>query len=151
MRVSFAVLALAVVAAACTPPAQRPEDAPGAQAGADDEQNDPLARALTPVVAADLGRPIKFTVETSRTDGEWGWIVAHPWTPEGAAIDWSQTNYAQRAGAGMLDGGGTTFALMRQENGAWRVVEFVVGPTDAAWVEWPQRHGAPQSLVVEAE
>jgi hypothetical protein len=142
------IIAACALLAACTPPAQQQpqgEDQAGAII-ASETQTDPLAIALTPVLAEAIGRPVSLSVQLSTMEGDRGWIVAQPWTPEGAQIDWSQTNFAERAREGVLDGNGTTYALLRRENGQWRVVEHAVGPTDVAWAEWGQRHGAPASL-----
>ncbi len=144
MRSLAAIVALCVVCA-CSPPAQQPEISDDTIAG--ETQTDPLAAALTPVLAEDIGLPVSLAVTTSTTDGDWGWLIAQPWTPEGAAIDWSQTRHAARAAEGALDGAGTTYALLRRQNGQWQVVEFAVGPTDAAWADWAERHGAPASLM----
>lgn len=148
------VFALAALAVACSPPAQKQEEPPGTAvsepgaptAEAPDPERDAMTAALAPRVQAEIGQPVSFTVTTKRVDGDWGWLVAQPWTPDGAQIDWSQTRFAERAAEGMLDGGGTTYALLRRQNGQWRVVDLAVGPTDVAWADWPERHGAPASL-----
>ena len=146
------LLATAALAAACSPPAPKSAEAPPGEPGApaaeaSNPERDALTAALAPRVSAEIGRPVSFTVETMRVENDWAWVVAQPWTPEGAQIDWSQTRYAERAAEGVLDGGGTTYALLKRENGRWRVVDFAVGPTDVAWADWPQRHGAPSSLM----
>lgn len=150
----WAIAALLLAGAACSPanaPSTQNDTATtgGAdgQAEAPDPERDAMLAVLAPAVAAEIGAPVTFTVETKRTQGEWGWLVAHPWTPDGAQIDWSTTRYAERAREGMLDGGGTTYALLKRENGQWRVVEVAVGPTDVAYADWPQRHGAPAPLM----
>jgi hypothetical protein len=150
------VFALAAFAVACSPPAAKQEDAPGtavsepgaATADAPNPERDAMTAALAPRVEAEIGRPVSFSVTTMRVTGDWGWLIAQPWTPEGAQIDWSQTRYAERAEGGFLDGGGTTYALLRREGERWRVVDFAVGPTDVAWADWATRHGAPESLFV---
>lgn len=147
-----AVLALILLALACSPaPHQQGKAAPGEPglpAGeAPDPDRDRMTAALAPRVEAEIGRPVSFTVNTMRVENDWGWLVAKPWTPEGVQIDWSQTRYADRAADGALDGAGTTYALLKRENGRWRVVDFAIGPTDAAWADWPERHGAPASLM----
>lgn len=144
------ILAIAVLAAACSPPAQKteaPPGEPGIPVEASNPERDALTAALAPRVEAEIGRPVSFTITTMRVQDDWGWLVAQPWTPDGAQIDWSQTRYAERAAEGVLDGGGTTYALLRRENGQWRVVDFAVGPTDVAWADWSERHGAPASLM----
>lgn len=149
MRGLLALIAFTLLAA-CTPPAQAPSaegDAttPGA---AVDASTDPLAIAAAPTVSEEIGIPVSLVPTVSRTDGDWGWLVAQPWTPEGAAIDWSQTRYAERASEGVLDGQGTTYVLLKREGGQWRVQAFAVGPTDVAYEDWDDRYGAPSSIFV---
>ncbi|MBC7767808.1 MAG: hypothetical protein H7124_03405 [Phycisphaerales bacterium] len=141
----FAALALA----ACSPQAPR-EQAPPA-APSPEAASQELLDALTPVVAADIGQPVAFTIETVRVENEWAWLVVQPQAPGGGAIDWARTKYDVQAAEGVLDGGGTTYALLKRENGQWRVLEFVIGPTDVAYGNWPERHGAPAGLMGLAE
>jgi hypothetical protein len=54
----------------------------------------------------------------SAIDGDWGWVVADPLTPEGTQIDWSQTSYADELQQEGLDGNGRTYALLCRQNGA---------------------------------
>ncbi|HRE44814.1 MAG TPA: hypothetical protein PKY87_12710 [Terricaulis sp.] len=137
-------LVLALALAACSQPASAPQNPPAPPSPEAATQS--LVDALTPVLAADIGQPVALTPSQTRIMDEWGWLVAHPAQASGAAIDWSQTKYAENAEAGVLDGDGVTYALLRQEAGQWRVVEFIVGPTDVAWADWPARHGAPEAL-----
>ncbi len=133
--------------AACSPPGQQTSHTPARHATESDAQADALAVALTPALSEAIGRPVSLEVQISTMDESWGWIVAQPWTPEGAQIDWSQTRYAERAQEGLLDGNGLTYALLQRRDGEWRVVEFAVGPNDAPWLEWAERHGAPATLM----
>lgn len=147
MRRVLAIVAFTLLAA-CSPPAPAPSSdgdasSPGSSAGV---SADPLAVAAAPAISEDIGIPVTLAPSVSRIDGDWGWLVAQPWTPDGAAIDWSQTQHASRAENGAMDSSGTVYVLLKRENGAWRVVEHIVAPTDVAWLDWPQRHGAPESL-----
>ena len=148
MRHVLALIAFTLIAA-CTPPAPAPAEGdatiPGSSA---DAATDPLALAAAATVGEQIGVPVSLVPRVSRVEGDWGWLIAQPWTPDGAAIDWSQTRYALQASEGVLDGAGTTYVLLKRENGAWRVVDSVVGPTDVAYGDWAQRHGAPASLFV---
>lgn len=145
------VLAVAVLAVACSPPAPKSEAPPGEPgipaAEAPNPQRDAMTAALAPRVEAEIGQPVAFTVNVMRVQNDWGWLVAQPWTPDGTQIDWSQTRYAQRATDGVLDGGGTTYALLKRENGQWRVVDVAIGPTDVAYADWAERYGAPDNLM----
>lgn len=151
---AFVIAALAACVIACTPPSSQtpaPQEtntaSPAGETLPPDPERDAMVAALTPAVSADVGQPLSFVVTSSQTQGDWGWVIAQPWTPQGAALDWSQTRYADRAQAGALDGGGTTYALLKRVNGAWTLTAFVVGPTDVAYNDWPQRYGAPPELL----
>lgn len=145
------VLATALFAVACTPP---PHEQPKADATTNGEapiteptpEQRAMADALAQRATGDIGVPVKFTITSDHSEGDWAFIVAQPWSPEGAALDWSQTHYAQRARDGVLDGNGTTYALLHRQNNAWIVTDFVVGPTDVAYADWAERYGAPPAI-----
>ncbi|MEI9849615.1 MAG: hypothetical protein WDN24_00775 [Sphingomonas sp.] len=105
-----------------------------------------LLDALRPAIAADLGQPVRFVVTKLRVQGDWAFAVVRPQTPAGQWIDFARTHYAERQREGMLDGD-TVHALLRREKGAWRVKDFVIGPTDVAWDAWPQQYGVPRGLL----
>lgn len=137
-------LLLALALAACSQPATdapAPPPPPSAEA-----MSQELIDALTPVVAAEIGQPVALTASQTRVMNEWGYVIAQPTQPDGAAIDWSTTLLAERAAEGVLDSNGQTHALLRKENGAWRVLEYAIGPTDVAWIGWAAAHGAPEEL-----
>lgn len=139
MRRLIVALFLAFTSA-CSPPAQR-----GAHEATEAERA-PLEAAVGAALAVDLGQPVQLRIDHARIDGDWAWVIAEPFKPGGLMlIDWSTTHYAEQASLGMMDGG-TTYALLQRTSGTWAVKEFVVGPTDAPWVNWAQQHGAPVSL-----
>jgi hypothetical protein len=147
------VLAVAAVLAACSPPANTTttttttanDTAPAAIIVSPADR--PLVDAVTAAVADEVGQPVSLRVNTARQQADWGWIIAQPRKPDGGAIDWAQTRYAARAEAGALDGDGTTFALLQRQNDQWVVRQFVIGPTDVAYLDWPTRYGVPAALL----
>jgi hypothetical protein len=141
------LLALATLASACSPPAQQARETPGAPQAISDEAREAALAVLTPVISQSIGQPVSLNVTSFNIDGEAAWVVAQPRTSDGGAIDWSATSYATQAREGVLDGDGTTYALLKRENGQWRVVEHVIGPTDVAWYEWPSRHDVSPELL----
>jgi hypothetical protein len=145
MSMRAVVSALATALAACTQPTTSAPPAP-AIATNPDEQTAALATALAATVSAEIGRTVALDVRASRVMNEWAWVIAMPTQPDGAAIDWSRTALASRDENGVLGDNGMTYALLRQDNGAWTVIEHVIGPTDVAWLDWPARHGAPEAL-----
>ncbi|HRP10077.1 MAG TPA: hypothetical protein PLK37_03500 [Terricaulis sp.] len=135
-------LVIAVLLAACAPAAP-PEPAPPPSPEAMSQE---LLAALTPVLSAEIGQPVALAASQVRVMNEWGYVVAQPTQADGAAINWSTTALAERAGEGLLDSNSQTHALLRFENGAWRVLDHAIGPTDAAWAGWAGAHGAPEAL-----
>jgi len=144
----LAALFAAAVLAACSPQPPREPAAPAPPSAPSPEmESQALLDALTPVVEADLGQAVSFTIDTVRVQNEWAWLVVQPQAPSGGAIDWTRTEYADQSLEGALDGGGTTYALLKRENGSWRVLDFVIGPTDVAYADWPAKHGAPAEIM----
>ena len=110
---------------------------------------DPLRRVLldtlrTPV-AAELGQPVQFVVDTLRVQGDWAFYAGKVQRPDGGAIDFARAGFAEQIAEGMFDGPGT-YGLMRRQGGRWSVVAYVIGPTDVAYMGWHDEYGAPNSL-----
>ena len=110
---------------------------------------DPLRRTLLntlrPSIEDELNQPVQFMVDQLKIQGDWAFYAGSVQRPDGRPIDFSKTRYASALENGVFDGPGT-FALLRRSAGAWRVVTFVVGPTDVAYLAWPDEHGAPMRL-----
>ncbi|GAM99610.1 hypothetical protein U91I_03264 [alpha proteobacterium U9-1i] len=141
MRTAFAVLAL--ITAACTPPAE----APSINAEIAENEDAAILSALTPVLTAEIGAPLRLEITQLNVQDEWAWIAVQPLQPDGAAIVWSTTALADRYENGAMDESGAAYALLKLENGAWRIVTHVIAPTDVAWLSWPADYGAPASLM----
>ncbi|WP_336971779.1 hypothetical protein [Sphingobium aromaticiconvertens] len=104
-----------------------------------------LLDVLRPVIARDLGQPVRFVVTVLRTQDGWAFAHVVPQTATGGAIDFSKTRHAERLQAGILDGP-DIYALMENRGGRWIVRDFVVGPTDVTYAGWPDDYGAPAAL-----
>ncbi|CAN5141843.1 hypothetical protein BH10PSE13_BH10PSE13_06670 [soil metagenome] len=111
---------------------------------------DPLRKtlldALRTVAEEDLGQPLLFVVDALRVQGRWAFAIIHPRTPAGGAIDFRLTRYAHRLEAGVLDGD-ATYVLLRKNGTQWTVRDYVIGPTDVAFADWPVVYGAPAALM----
>lgn len=114
--------------------------------GVGDPLRRPLLDALRPSIEAELAQPVQFVVTTLRVQGNWAFAVVAPQQPNGRPIDFSRTQYAEAEREGFWDGP-TTYALLRRQGQTWHVTEFVMGPTDVAWSDWPERFGAPAGLM----
>ncbi|MDF7776948.1 hypothetical protein P1X14_16950 [Sphingomonas sp. AOB5] len=141
MRGRIGMIAAALIVA---PVMAHAQSAPTRIASADPDRA-LILDALRVEIARDLGQPVKFIVNDMRTYRGWAFAMVAPRTPAGAEIDFSKTHYAEQQEQGVLDGD-TIYALLRQEGGTWRVVTFVIGPTDVAWEGWSDEFGAPKAL-----
>jgi hypothetical protein len=138
------LIAVVALAAACSPPAATTTET---AAPAPDATTQALLTALTPVISREVGQEVSLQTTNVNVRDEWAFVQAQPKRPDGSAIDWSTTSMAQRAADGVLDGDGTTYALLKNENGAWTVLEHAIGPTDVAWIEWAAEHGVPPDIL----
>jgi hypothetical protein len=140
--------AVVAFAAACSPPAATTNETPEAPAAPSaDATTEAVLGALTPVISQEIGQPISLQTTSVNIRDEWAYVVAQPRKPDGSTLDWSTTSLAQRAADGVLDGDGTTYALLKNQNGSWTVLEHAIGPTDVAWIDWAARHGVPPDVL----
>ena len=102
--------------------------------------------ARVPVSAA-IGRTVIFRVSVLRSDGDWAYLQAKPRNPDGSALDWSRTRFAEDwAMDAMSD---VIMVLLRRSGSGFQVVDHIIGPTDVAWYEWLDRYGLPEALFHE--
>lgn len=118
-----------------------------AEAGVD--PGSPAGEAIVaPAVAAltaELGKPATLAVETINVSGPWAFVYGGIRGADGQQFDFRGTPLAEGAAEGFVSR--TYAALLNQHGGEWTVSEQAVGPTDVAWQNWPQRYGAPASLI----
>lgn len=140
-------IAIVLALAACGQPTS--ESTPAAtteSAISADAQTQALLAVVTPVIATELGVPVSLEASQVRVMNEWAWVVATPRQANGAPMDWAATTRASAYENGVMDESGATYALLKQEGGAWRIVAHTIAPTDVAWESWPTEYGAPRDL-----
>ncbi len=102
-----------------------------------------LDAARAPVVKR-LGKPVKFVVRRLERQGDWAFLIAAMQDESGRPISYVGTPLASAEAEGMVSK--DYAALLRRSGGQWRVVDDALGPTDVAWADWPEKHGAPRAL-----
>lgn len=110
-----------------------------------DPQRRVLLDTIRPALEARIGQPVQFVVDTLQTQGDWAFYAGRIQQPNGRSIDFSTTPYAEALEEGMFDGP-STYALLQRRGNGWRLVDWVVGPTDVTYAGWPGEYGAPESL-----
>lgn len=68
----------------------------------------------------------------------------------GQEIDFRKTAYKEAVDDGIFDGPGTN-ALLKKVRGKWKVLTYVIGPTDVPWGCWWKEFKAPKEIFDYAE
>lgn len=93
---------------------------------------------------ADLHQKVIFRVQHLRIIGPWALARVVPLRPDGSDIDYTRTKYRDELEEGAFDGEGE--ALLRNEGGRWRVLEWRFGASDTEVPMWLKKYGAPAAL-----
>jgi hypothetical protein len=95
-------------------------------------------------VTKRLAKKVTLVVRTLERQGDWAFLVAAMQDGAGRPISYAGTPLASAEAEGMVSK--DYAALLRLSGGQWRLIDNAVGPTDVAWADWPQKHGAPKAL-----
>ncbi|MEN4902420.1 hypothetical protein [Luteimonas sp. TWI662] len=131
---------------------------------------DVLLDAATAPLRSALGDRVVVEVERLDRLGDWAFLQGTLRAPGGGRPDYAGTPYAERAAAGGMSD--VYVALLRAQpaqssadedarepptdDGAsteldpptprWTVLDHAIGPSDVAWLTWPETHAAPRQL-----
>ncbi len=97
-----------------------------AQAGPGSAQRRAILDALRPAIERELRGPVEFVVGEIRVRQGWALVFATPQRPGGGRIDGRRyfANFEDMDGLGIS-------AILRFQNGRWRLVGHAIGATDA--------------------
>jgi len=155
-KTQTALLLAALCAAAAPTPShggtqlkKAPAAAAGDQGGlhtpkAGSPERKALFEALRPAIERDLEQKVVFKVDHLAVQNGWAFYYGEPQQPGGKPIDYRRGRYRDRLEQGALDA--QMAALLRQQKGKWRVIQYAVGPTDVAWADWDKQFGAPPAI-----
>lgn len=104
-----------------------------------------LLDAARPAFEQEVGAPVEFVVKTLNVMGGWAYGDVKLQRPGGVPIDWRKTKFAEDFAQGMLETESNLFLLQDAGDG-WKLVEYVIGPTDVAWDWWRQERNLPAEL-----
>ena len=95
-------------------------------------------------VEKNLKQKIQFNAPTFNVQGNWAFISGDLQNPSGGKPDYKNTEYQEAINEGMFDN--NFQALLRKQNGKWRVVTFLIGCTDVCWTPWADDYKAPKAI-----
>lgn len=137
----FGAILVVAIAAASPGGAQSParrEAAPDMQA------DKALVDVAEDAARQQLGRPLKLDVRSLKRRDGWAFLYSLMLGPDGQPLDLAGTRLegAAREGAASR----VFCALLRAQNGRWRIVDSCLGVTDVAWTGWDRKYGAPKDV-----
>lgn len=100
--------------------------------------------ALRIPVEKQLKQSVVFKIDHFKVQGGWAFLTGVPRNPNGSAVNYKGTIYQEALDAGAFDDG--IVALLRNVNGKWRVIQFVIGATDVPYVDWDTEYKAPKAI-----
>lgn len=154
LRDAGAFIILAVISAGAAPFAfAGPASASGTvtaavhSPGRGDPDRKAILDAFRPAVEQELGKPVEFVVSELNVAGNLAFVAVNAQRPGGGRIDPNHTPFAARNGEEALSMFDCCHAeaMLRKEQGQWRVVESGVGATDVWYAGWCDR--VPRGLI----
>lgn len=103
-----------------------------------------LLDAMRPLFEEATGGPVEFVVRKLNVVGRFAYAEVTPQRPGGRPIDWRQTRLREAARTGTMSN--ISMVLLEQSGRAWLVAEYVIGPTDVAWIPWAEARRLPEAL-----
>ena len=93
----------------------------------------------------DLKLKPKLVVKELWTKNGFAYFIGQVKNENGKEIDFTKTVYKDEVEAGVFDGDGTN-ALLKKTGNKWKVLAFVIGPTDVPWGCWWKEFKAPKDI-----
>ena len=103
-----------------------------------------ITDALRVPVERKLKQEVIFKIDHLKVQNGWAFLMGTPRRPDGGQIDYRNTPYAEAQKAGAFDDG--VMALLHKVGGQWRVVQYVIGATDVAYLGWDRKFHAPSAI-----
>jgi len=103
-----------------------------------------ITDALRVPVERKLKQEVIFKIDHLKVQDGWAFLMGTPRRPNGGQVDYRNTPYAEAQKAGAFDDG--VMALLHKVGGQWRVVQFVIGATDVAYLGWDRKFRAPAAI-----
>lgn len=99
---------------------------------------------LNEPIEKELAQNVQLQVQKYKTVGNFAFIMASPRQPNGKAIDFSKTPYQEAIKEKAFNE--TVYGLLKFENGAWKILKYSMGSTDASCACWWKDYNAPKAL-----
>jgi hypothetical protein len=120
--------------------------------GPDDPAREAVLRAATEPVDDAFGDRARVEVVHLNRIGSWVFLKGNLRGADGGPLNYAGTAYEARRADGVMSD--VYAVLLRKADAAsadddarsWRLSDYAMGPTDVAWLTWPDKHEAPREL-----
>ena len=106
-----------------------------------------ILNALRLPVEKELKQKVVFKVDHLKVQGGWAFLRGVPRQADGGTMDYRRTKYQGLKEGGVFDD--WICALLREREGKWVVVRYVIGATDVVYEGWDQEFKAPAAIFKE--
>ncbi|WP_116040785.1 hypothetical protein [Amycolatopsis palatopharyngis] len=120
------------------------------------DPDDPVRKAVHHAATAPLREVFgdRVQVEVERLDriGPWVFLQGRTRGADGGRPNYAGTVYESRRADGVMSDAYAVLLRKTDDAGAdndaesWRLSDQAIGPTDVAWLTWPDKHAAPRAL-----
>jgi hypothetical protein len=120
--------------------------------GPDDSVREAVLQAATTPLGEAFGDQVQVQVEHLGRLGPWVFLQGKMHGMDGGRPYYAGTVYESRRADGVMSD--AYAVLLRKADDAsadddarsWRLSDYAIGPTDVAWLTWPDKHAAPRAL-----
>ena len=103
-----------------------------------------ILKALSVPVSKDLKQKITFSTRAVNVQGNWAFVAGQARNDKGDEPNWKLTEYQKRIDVDAFED--NLFALLKQKNGKWSVITYMIGCTDVCYLDWNKQYKAPKAI-----
>lgn len=117
-----------------------------------DAVREAVLQAATVPLGEVFGDRVQVEVEHLNRVGSWVFLQGRMRGTDGGRPNYAGTAYESRQADGVMSDVYAVLLSKADDGGAdhdarsWRLSEHAIGPTDVAWLTWPDKHAAPRAL-----
>lgn len=110
----------------------------------DSPERTALMDALRVPIAKELKQDVIFTVDKLKVQGDWAFFSGQPKNKDGGEPNWKITKYQEFIQNGDFEEG--LHALLKNTDGKWNVVKYMMNCHDVCYLGWDKEYKAPKSI-----
>ena len=112
------------------------------------EKDSPERAAIMDALRVPAGKELKqeviFTVDKLKVQGDWAFFAGQPKSKGGGEPNWKITKYQEFIQNGDFEEG--LFALLKNTDGKWSVVKYMLNCHDVCYLGWDKEFKAPKAI-----